>query len=421
MRSLRRVDPNRAMSILSGQNARYLAEIASASGQFQHLHNLGILKKQKTSDWTLISPFTRSHYVLARDPRDHIYGVLGLLDDADRDHPNLQPDYCLDMSQTYTKATRFLLHKLGLDKMLQLVVGPPRNINALPSWVPDWTTMKSFAHFDMYQTRQTFSSGGQQSPIWKVQIEEPFSVLSVYGRLADDIFDVCHTLDPEPATGLYGDITTRFFWRTHNIITDFRKHQSLSDVQSPSQAASSHLRTFMLVDSSASLQDFSKRLGVRMQQTLASNTDTADLDPVRARADGLDIAKPSTEPLLLSSYSTFAQLSEALSPLYDLNKLEKLSPEGKQYLWDHVSSLELMSWGLGFCMTKSGHMGLVPTGTAKTDKVCYMQGIRVPCILRAHPEQFEKYIFLGQCYIDGMMHGEAFPEGINGMQDIHLV
>lgn len=72
-------------------------------------------------------------------------------------------------------------------------------------------------------------------------------------------------------------------------------------------------------------------------------------------------------------------------------------------------------------MTQSGRMGRVPPGTSKGDKVCYMQGISVPCILRSHPEHLGKYIFIGQCYINGMMCGEAFWEGVEDVQELQLV
>lgn len=283
LRSVERVDKSRIMDILSGKDASYLADISPAIRYLWRMDTLRIIKNTNITNWDLILLFARSFSVQAHDPRDHIYGVLGLLSDDDREEPDLQPDYSLDVSQTYTKAARYLLHKVGLEKMLQLVVGQPRNITTLPSWVPDWTTMKLFTDIDLTHIRQYFSAGGQQIPVWKVLAEDTPAILSVEGRLAEDVTDVCSPL--EQSTGSGENPATYFFWRTHSIVTQFYTYRSDSHVQSPSQTANSHIRTFMLGESPAVLQKFFGRLELHKRQTLASRSETVDLKRAPSQTD----------------------------------------------------------------------------------------------------------------------------------------
>lgn len=75
----------------------------------------------------------------ASDARDKIFAILGLfrgLDDL-----GLIPDYSLSMVQVYTGVAAYLLQELGVNKILTLSPSPTAG---LPSWVPDWRSVKPF-------------------------------------------------------------------------------------------------------------------------------------------------------------------------------------------------------------------------------------------------------------------------------------
>ena len=62
-------------------------------------------------------------------------------------------------------------------------------------------------------------------------------------------------------------------------------------------------------------------------------------------------------------------------------------------------------------LTTSGHLGLGPKNTVAGDRLCILAGHKMPVILRPCPSG---YIFVGDCYVDGIMWGEAvaaFKEG----------
>lgn len=59
-----------------------------------------------------------------------------------------------------------------------------------------------------------------------------------------------------------------------------------------------------------------------------------------------------------------------------------------------------------FAVTSKKHMGLVPHTAKVGDLIVILDGCRVPFVLRRSGKNFR---LIGECYIHGIMHGEAAP------------
>lgn len=59
------------------------------------------------------------------------------------------------------------------------------------------------------------------------------------------------------------------------------------------------------------------------------------------------------------------------------------------------------------CVTADGYLGRVPRGSEVGDKICIFFGGSVPFVLRDTGDGY--FIFIGECYIHGIMDGEAIP------------
>jgi len=70
------------------------------------------------------------------DPRDKVFGVLGLIDDT------IRPDYSLSVEDVYTGVAACLATYFRDMRFLNLLGSEQSNFD-LPSWVPDWTQRKS--------------------------------------------------------------------------------------------------------------------------------------------------------------------------------------------------------------------------------------------------------------------------------------
>lgn len=76
-------------------------------------------------------------------------------------------------------------------------------------------------------------------------------------------------------------------------------------------------------------------------------------------------------------------------------------------------ALTAMSLGRRFCMFKSGCFGSVPRESVTGDVIAIFLGAQTPSVLR---KDGDGYIFIGECYIHGMMAGEALTT-----EDFHVV
>ena len=71
-----------------------------------------------------------------------------------------------------------------------------------------------------------------------------------------------------------------------------------------------------------------------------------------------------------------------------------------------------------FCSTKKGCTGLVPNASLQGDLVALFLGAAVPFVIR--PIGVELFVLVGECYIHGIMNGEALQEEDVQIRDIHL-
>ena len=61
--------------------------------------------------------------------------------------------------------------------------------------------------------------------------------------------------------------------------------------------------------------------------------------------------------------------------------------------------------GRRFFTTKEGYIGLAPEAVQMGDQVCIILGCQSPLLLRR--EEKDRYLVIGECYIHGLMNGEA--------------
>jgi hypothetical protein len=71
------------------------------------------------------------------------------------------------------------------------------------------------------------------------------------------------------------------------------------------------------------------------------------------------------------------------------------------------------------CWTKKGYLGLVPRFTRQGDKIIVVPGSSIPFVVRQ--VGMGSYHFIGECYIDGIMDGQAFNDQGQGLEVIGLV
>jgi hypothetical protein len=91
---------------------------------------------EEAHGWAL-DPFTTHRDCAATDPRDFVYGLLGMSGDGQT--MGIEPDYTATPQKIYSDLVLKYVNSTGSLDII-CACRNQRNFNDLPSWVPDWST-----------------------------------------------------------------------------------------------------------------------------------------------------------------------------------------------------------------------------------------------------------------------------------------
>jgi len=136
----------------------------------------------------------------ATDPRDKIYGILGLSSalETDRLSSQIDADYDLDSNELFLRIARLVTSGPDGLRLLRNVDNSSEQSSNLPSWVPDWSTpLKTRPLEELCRPDILFSS---QRPI----IMNPPSpdILKIAGKRIDTVAAVSEVLEDPGQRGL---------------------------------------------------------------------------------------------------------------------------------------------------------------------------------------------------------------------------
>lgn len=115
------------------------------------------------------------------DPRDKVYGALGLFS-----HAMLEPDYSLSIEAAYVQSTFQMFKRMGNLALLSQALGRISLQNGLPSWTPDWRRPStSTAPYLVFH--QLFAAAASTKLDFNLL---PGSELSVNTYIVDEITDL---------------------------------------------------------------------------------------------------------------------------------------------------------------------------------------------------------------------------------------
>ncbi|KAI0836980.1 hypothetical protein F5Y06DRAFT_298218 [Hypoxylon sp. FL0890] len=340
------------------------------------VHMIELKKKSGRSEFLEIA--SKFRHRQATDPRDKVFGVLGLTDDI----PKHIIDYDKNVADTFSLATVECIKKSGNLDVLSHVLPKSRSEirgragpveHGLPSWVPDWSDHRPTESWRLHglSERQSltklFNACYQNS---QACVEySSCTTLRVKGLLCDEIAEL------GPA------MVSKSHMLTPNALQDWRKMVNVDEEPeqpyiSGSFVPNAYWRTLCMhanfpTDSSAPLQK-------------------AD-DDTRALHDTW-----WWEVLLHEKYRDVpGQTRKYETPLI-------------RVLLSHVGFL---ASGRKFFVSKKGYLGMAPENAKQGDEIWVLNGGRVPLILRPLGKVLEsyskpEYTFVGDSYVHGIMDGE---------------
>ncbi|KAH8765275.1 heterokaryon incompatibility protein-domain-containing protein [Hyaloscypha sp. PMI_1271] len=320
----------------------------------------------------------------ASDPRDKIYGLLGLA--ADRDQLKefgIQPDYSKSCQELYISVTSAILRQ-GHVSVLSLNSFPKTQIG-LPSWVPDWSRPlesclqgTGIDHMTLDPEYKASGSLLPSSPLFN-RVGATTSV-SVSGFIYDELHEI-------------GTTWAEFF------------NPLQSTISNPFVAAKKLLAELVRLSI----------LGGEVYKTLkericgAARTTTAEIGynetgrwarignrryDTAASLLTIQVNDGSDETRLLNSELLALIMSDEVQTAFDPYDAAKFCGE-----------IGAKACGRKPFVTKKGHLGLGLDHIEPGDAVAVVIGCQVPFVLRK--SMGERYKIIGEAYVDGIMDGEA--------------
>jgi hypothetical protein len=281
------------------------------------------------------------------DPKDKVYGLLVVA--ADRDELGIIVDYSKSVEEIYIDtAYRILKHSSSLD--LLTAVKADKKLQ-LPSWVPDWSATGSMWR-EIGRDPQFNASGCLTS---EPCFNEERTQISLKGTVIDEISFMTSDM-PTSEKLVQFPLTQRYPIMWEFVTQNLDRVKCLAQYSNPMEAL---WRTLVL-----NASDIKLEAGMSFKAAFDAFLDVRT-NPASSR-----------EAKVLGNTYARALLDNSRHRL--------------------------------LCTTRSGFLGMTPESSIVGDLIALCWGGRVPYVLRPVGDNF---IFIGECYIHGLMKGEACDAG----------
>ncbi|KAG4430639.1 hypothetical protein IFR05_013872 [Cadophora sp. M221] len=279
---------------------------------------------------------------LATNPRDHIYGVYGIV--ADATDEELKANYGAPVEDIYVKTTRYLISR---NKSLRLLsdsdIYPSSRLD-VPSWVPNYNTPRESPRLGF----GFYTASGTRPP--ETRWDTTTNRLTTSGIILDDVFSIS-----SQKLSLTAKITTddiRVWYEAAQLLLSTWNSSAEHDTQISTEALWTTLMTGRFLNEDVEYEKVGPDYGVAFNAFHHYITRLDDF-----------------EELSLHEWDTEDPIMKPLMEIF------------KKALEFYTVAVE--SWvGRKLVATKKGRLALVPHATEISDQIGILLGARTPFVLR---------------------------------------
>lgn len=368
---------NRGKSDSKNAQRLIYAGPAYALGQTRHRFH------QVDRRHSLLDLLSLFRHAQATDERDKLFALLGLASDAAETAFN--PDYDSSLEEVVRRyATCFIKRGQVIDLLYH--AGSSKSY-AFCSWIPYWTREDFPSTISTWAASGPYYAGRGVPPEARLDYTIP-PKLVIEGCLVDSVVSI-------NTTKLHYNNVPSFIEASHTMISfmkDYPTGESHQDIMLKLPIGNARRPHLESADS---------RLGRIVLDNMHAETVEEDW-PANLKEE---VSSISFDDDVMSFHDKSLQTQELLLKY-----------------WQTAAAFANRIGDGVFCITKRGYAGMVPGSTLVGDKIVVMDGGKVPFVMRRHRGQNTvDWGLVGECYIHGMMYGEALSfEGVAD-QEFELV
>jgi hypothetical protein len=374
------------------------------------------------------------------DKRDKIYGLLGIIPDADLVCP--RPNYDLSVEEVHRRAFGNLATETENLDFLSLIVNRPPNTRGggfhanFPSWCPDMTSsyFRNIHRLNTFlilppQSKPQFCASGTKSAY--ARLSSNARIIRVSGIRLDVVDGV-----------FPGESGSRF-----NLELTRQAHSEATAYGDEDKTYEALWRSFVAGLNIYNTTEGSYEAPPQFGEYFARQCCIAERQHLRLIEEGTEVAFDIDKPSSITSVFTpedpawpfntwykynrdavFAgrsvrQWAELFTPTHiEVEGEASGTPLDQMPMWkDFSGSWGSANFGRRMVTTEKGRVGMALELSRRGDLVCLLFGCRMPVVLRPEGEYFR---FMGECYVHGLMFGEgmeAFERGEYQVEKFELV
>jgi hypothetical protein len=346
---------------------------AVAIGQTRKSYSEGALKSKQTL-LSLMERFSHSRTTLERDK---IFGLLGLAIDVDKS--SFDPDYD---SPLETVVRRYANEFIARGQIFDLLCrAGDRKAYPFASWIPSWTG-GDYPHTisTWYSGAGFYSASGATITNAFISTDRP-EALTISGVFVDSVAST-------------GAVTLE----NSDMWTFINSLHELLDCMDAYPTGESLEKVKILLPIGNASRPYLERSG--------------------------DVRKSVQYEAIRESGFNWAEMGSRFTSIQSMVDFLRQNDDVRATWWKYWQTASAFSLRLSnarFHTTSRGFAGLVPPGTQKGDIIAVFHGGGVPFVVR--PEAGEDALFrlIGECYVHGLMHGEALKLAGIREQTVHLM
>lgn len=361
--------------------SRTVVELDDLRQEWQKIRNG---KTEERTDITLRQLLWQFREKDTSDPRDKVFALYTLVNSWGKQMP-MRPEYSWTTRQVY----RAVVDKvITIDGSLMILMGNTHKTQpSLPTWVPDWTNKSPKFELERLERSQLFNASAGLGPLVRFLDESFMELAGVSFDVVTSISEIMKYDDEDDTREIFGS------W--YALVC---KHQPMGSKYLTGETIMEAYWRTLCIDTTRNL-----------------NRETASLEKTTRyeRCSGRYVQECRKQWMDHKGLPLYRN-----EPTYN----EQLSFVAVDFA---IASATLER---RLFFTKSGYMGLGPSCIREGDTIYVLFGGHTPFIVRSAGQKtvpFEEpqscHELVGDCYVHGIMDGEAMEDYENHRQNIYLV